>query len=89
MSVSCNIVIVVVLVVVAQLCPTLWTPWAIAYQAPLYMEFSRQEYWSGLPFFFPGNPPYPGIELRSPALQSDSLPLCHMGSPNIGYHLFN
>ena len=38
------------------------------------MEFSRQEYWSGLPFTAPGDPPDPGIELRSPALQADSLP---------------
>ena len=38
------------------------------------MEFSRQEYWSGLPFPSPGDPPNPEIELRSPALQADSLP---------------
>jgi len=38
------------------------------------MEFSRQEYWSGLPFPSPGDLPDPGIELRSPALQADSLP---------------
>ena len=42
-------------------------PW-IAYQAPLSMEFSRQEYWSGLPFPSPGHLPDPGIEPRSPAL---------------------
>ena len=50
------------------------TPWTIASQAPLSMEFSRQEYWSGLPFPSPGDLPHPGIELRSPALQMDSLP---------------
>ena len=50
------------------------TPWTIAHQAPLCMEFSRQEYWSELPFPFPGNLPNPGIELRSPALQADALP---------------
>ena len=44
------------------------TPWTIAYQAPLSMGFSRQEYWSGLPFPFPGNLPDPGIEPGSPAL---------------------
>ena len=38
------------------------------------MEFSRQEYWNGLPFPSPGDLPNPGIELRSPALQADSLP---------------
>jgi len=49
------------------------TPWTIACQAPLSMEFSRQEYWSGLPFPSPGDLPDPGIEHRSPALQADSL----------------
>ena len=48
------------------------TPWPIAHQAPLLMEFSRQEYWSGLPFPSPGDLPDPGIEPRSPALQADS-----------------
>ena len=48
-------------------------PWTIACQAPLSMEFSRQEYWSGLPFPPPGDLPDPGIKLRSPALQEDSL----------------
>ena len=50
------------------------TPWTIAYHAPLSMEFSRQEYCSGLPFRFPGDLPDPGIESGSPALQADSLP---------------
>ena len=45
----------------------------IVRQAPLSMEFSRQEYWSGLPFPFPRGLPYPRIELRYPTLQSDSL----------------
>ena len=44
------------------------TPWTVAHQAPLSMEFSRQEYWSGLPFPSPGDLPDPGIEPRSPAL---------------------
>ena len=48
-------------------------PWTVAYQAPLSMEFSRQEYWSGLPFPSPGDLPNPGIEPRSPALQADTL----------------
>ena len=50
------------------------TPWTVAYQAPLSMEFSRRECWSGLPFPSPGDLPDPGIELRSPALQADALP---------------
>ena len=48
------------------------TPWTTADQAPLSMGFSRQEYWSGLPFPSPGDLPNPGIEPRSPALQADS-----------------
>ena len=44
------------------------TPWTIAYQAPPSMGFSRQEYWSGLPFPSPGDLPDPGIEPRSPTL---------------------
>ena len=50
------------------------TPWTVAYQAPQSMEFSRQEYWSGLPFPPPGDLHNPGIEPRSPTLQVDSLP---------------
>ena len=50
------------------------TSWAIAYQAPPSMEFSRQEYWSGLPFPSPGDLPDPGIQPGSPALQADALP---------------
>ena len=50
------------------------TPWTVAYQAPPSMGFSRQEYWSGLPFPSPGDLPNPGIKPRSPALQADALP---------------
>ena len=50
------------------------TPWTVAYQALQSMEFSRQEYWSGLPFPFPGDLPNPGIEPGSPSLQADTLP---------------
>ena len=50
------------------------TPWTVAYKAPLSMEFSRQEYWSGSPFPSPGDLPKPGIEPRSPALQADEPP---------------
>ena len=48
--------------------------WTVAYQASLSMGFSRQEYWSGLPFPSPGDLPDPGIEPMSPALQADALP---------------
>ena len=44
------------------------TPWTVAHQVPLSMQFSSQEHWSGLPFPSPGDPPNPGIESRSPAL---------------------
>ena len=54
-------------------CPTLATPWTVAYQAPWSMGFSRQEYWSGLPFPSPEDRPDPGIKPGSPALQADSL----------------
>ena len=49
------------------------TPWTVVRQAPLSMGFSRQEYWSGLPFPSPGDLPNPGIEPGSPALQADAL----------------
>ena len=48
--------------------------WTVVYQASLSMGFSREEYWSGLPFPSPGDLPDPGIEPRSPALQADALP---------------
>ena len=62
------------LCLVAKSCPTLVILWTVAFQAPLSMEFSRQEYWSGLQFPSSGYIPNPGIEPRSPALQADSLP---------------
>ena len=49
------------------------TPWTVACQSPLSMEFSRQEYWSGQPLPSPGDLPDPGIKPGSPILQSDSL----------------
>ena len=60
---------------VAQLCLTLCDPmdWTVAYQAPQSMEFSRPEYWSGLPFPSPGDLPHPGMKPGSPALQADTL----------------
>ena len=56
-------------------------PWTVAHQAPPSMGFSRQEYWSGLPFPSPGDLPDPGIELRSPALQADALTSEPPGKP--------
>ena len=49
-------------------------PWTVAHQALLSMGFSKQEYWSGLPFPSPGDLPDPGIKPKSPALQAGSLP---------------
>ena len=59
------------------------TPRTVAYQAPPSMEFSRQEYWSGLPFPSPGDLPNPGIEPGSPALEADALTSEPPGKPNI------
>ena len=56
-----------------KLCPTLAIPWTVARQAPLSVRFSRQEYWSALPFPSPGELPDPEIEPRSPVLQADAL----------------
>ena len=60
------------------------TPWTIAHQAPLSMEFSRQEFWSGLLLPSPGDLPNPGIKPRSLTLQEDSLPTEPPGKPNYG-----
>ena len=49
------------------------TPWTIAHQDPLSIGFSRQEYWSGLPFPFPGDLPDPGIKLESPTFWPNVL----------------
>ena len=69
----------------AQSCPTLWT---VARQATLSMEFSRQEYWSGLPCPSPGDLLNPGIKPRSPVSQADSLPIELPGKPH-DLHLIN
>ena len=58
-------------------------PVEIFYQAPLSMGFSRQEYWSGLPFSSPGDLPNPGNEPGSPALQADTLTSELPGKPNL------
>ena len=66
---------------VAQSCLTLCdpTPWTVPLQAPLSIEFSRQEYQSGLPFPSPGDLPNSAIKLRFPALLADSLPTEPLG----------
>ena len=59
------------------------TPWTVAYQAPLSLGFSRQEYSSGFPFPSPGDLPNPGIEPGSPTLQADALSSEPPGKPHI------
>ena len=69
------------MVLIAKLGPTLAISRILVFQAPLSMGFSRQDYWSGLPFPSPGNLPDPGIKPRSLALQADSLPSEPLGKP--------
>ena len=59
------------------------TLWTVAYQPPPSMGFSRQEYWSGLPFPSPGDLPYPGIEPGSPTLGADTLTSEPPGKPKL------
>ena len=59
------------------------TLWTVAYQASPSMGFSRQEYWSGLPFPSPGDLSNPGIEPRSPALEADALTYEPPGKPYV------
>ena len=66
---------------VTKLCPTLVTPCMVDCQAPLSVGFSRQEYWSGLPFPSLGDLPDPEIEPGSPLLQADTLPTELRGKP--------
>ena len=61
------------------------TPWTVAHQAPSSMGFSRQEYWSGLPFPSPGDLPDPGIKPGSPAFQADALTSEPPGKPSANY----
>ena len=68
---------------VTQWCPTFCDPMDYSLSGSPSMGFSRQEYWSGLPFPSPGDLPYPGIEPGSPALQADSLPTEPLGEPSI------
>ena len=73
-----------VYVLVGQVRPTLYDPGTVAHQAPLSLEFSRPECWSGLPFPSPEDLPDPGNKPGSPALQADSLPSEPLG--NNGLH---
>ena len=59
------------------------TPWSVAHQPPPSMEFSRQEYWSGLPFPFPRDLPNLGIEPGSPTLWADAFPSEPPGNPSV------
>ena len=68
--------------------PTLCNPKTVALQAPLSMQFPRQEYWRGLPFPSPGALPDPGIEPMSSAWQADFLPLSQLGSPKICTYVY-
>ena len=70
-------------VLIAQSCPTLDNNMDYSQQAPMSMEFSRQEYWSGLPFSSSGDLPHPGIEPRPPTLQAESLPSEPLGPIHI------
>ena len=72
------LLIIIVFMCVCPVVSASVTLYAVTCQAPLFIGFSRKEYWSGLPFPTPGDLPVPGIEpasLASPALQADSLPL--------------
>ena len=71
----------------AQSCLTLCNPVGIVCQAPLSMEFSRQEYWSGQPSPSPGDLPNPGIEPGSPALQADPLRSEPPGKPQLVHNI--
>ena len=70
-----------VCMLVAQLCLTLCNPMDCSSPGSLSMGFSRQEYWSGLPFLSPGDPPNPGVIPRSPTLQAYSSPSETPGKP--------
>ena len=73
---------------VPQSCWTLWDPWTVAHQAPLSKGFSKQEYWSGLPFPSPGDLPNPGIEPGSPVLQLDFFTIWATREAIKGLYLF-
>ena len=72
--------------IVAHLYPTLYDSWTGAHEASLSKQFSRQEYWSRLPFSTPGDLSNPGIESGSLALHANSLPFEPPQSPNINIY---
>ena len=74
LSAARSCVLISLKVLVAQCVWLFATPWTVAYQVPLSMGFSRQEYWRGFPFPSPGDLPNPGIKPGFHALQADSLP---------------
>ena len=76
-------------VLVVQSGLTLVSPWTVARQAPLSMAFSRQEYWSGVPFSSPGDLPDLGIKPWSSALQEDSLLPEPPGKPMLTYIIYS
>ena len=77
------------LCILTNSCPTLWDSWTVDCQAPLSMEFSMKECWSGLPFPSPGALPNPGIKPRSPASQADSYCLSRQGMDTYKYiHIY-
>ena len=78
-ALCCGCSVVVVIMLVAQSCFTLWDPTDCSLLASLTMGFSWQDYWSGLPFPSPEDLPDPGIKTGSPALQADSLPFELLG----------
>ena len=63
------------------------TPWTVAHQTPLFMEFSRQEFWSGLPFPSPGDLPDSGIKPMSPALVGGFFTIEPPGKPITGFKI--
>ena len=73
---------------VVQSCLILCDPMNCSPSDPLFMEFSKQEYWSGLSFPSPEDLPYPGIEPMSPALQANSLPSEPPGL-SMAYNMYN
>ena len=68
---------------VTKSCPTIAIPWTVVFQAPLSVEFSRPEYWSGWAFPSPGDLPDPGIKPGPPAWQVDSIPTELSGKHNV------
>ena len=89
---NCKIAMLTNASVCAQSLSHVWLfcdPMDISPPAPLSKEFSRQEYWSGLPFPPPGDLPNPGTELSLLHWQADSLPLSHLGSSNFLIFHFN